>query len=232
MSFNSEITPTLEQVIRGAIESRLTEIHTALPGEILTYDPSKQMASIQLTLQRKYVTGELVKVPVLNDVPVVHPRSGASIVHMPLKPGDHVLVIFSERSIDIWKTQGGHPDPKDARKHHYSDAVAIPGLYPFNAPITIENPDALTIKNGQSRIEVKTDSINLSHPNGEIDFNSGGTIKIQNKAGGVELMDLLTRLVQAIIDARTETLLGPMPLLNLGADPFPALLALFSKLKG
>ena len=229
---NLETTPTLEQVIRTAIESRLTEVHTALPAEILQYDAAKQIASVQISLQRKYTDGTLIKIPVLNNVPVIHSRSSSSIVHLPLKAGDHVLVIFAERSIDIWKTQGGHPDPQDARKHHYSDAVAIAGLYPISEPISVPNPDALTILNGQARLEVKTDSFIFNHPNGLISFNPDGTVKIQNKAGGVELLDLLVRLVQAIIDARTETLIGPQPLVNVGADAFPVLLDLISKLKG
>lgn len=42
--------------------------------------------------------------------------------------------------------------------------------------------------------------------------------KVQNESH--ELIKVLSDLVQAIIDARTETALGPMPLLN-ADDPFP-----------
>ena len=232
MSNNGNITPTFEQVIKNAIESKLIELHTALPGEILQYDVAKQVASIQLTIQRKTKDGVLIDIPVLNNVPIIHPRSGSSIIHLPLKTGDHVLVIFVERSIDIWKTQGGKTNPQDPRKHHYSDAVAIPGLYPTNSPIAVTNSDAVTVLNGKARLEVKADSFSFNHPNAVINFNPDGTIKIQNKAGGVELMDLLVRLVQAIIDARTETLIGPQPLINIGLDAFPMLLDLISKMKG
>lgn len=227
-----DITPTLEQVIKNAIEARLTDVHTALPGEILSYDPAKQVCSVQPCIMRKYVTGTIVKLPVINNVPVVHPRSGSAIIHMPLAAGDKVLLIFAERSIDIWKSQGGCPDPADTRKHHLSDAIAIPGFYPLSAPITVPDPTALTVLNGTARMEMKTDSVKFTHPNGEIHFNPDGSIRVTNTAQGVELMDLLTRLVQAIIDARTETLIGPQPLINIGADAFPALKILLNKLKG
>jgi len=45
-------------------------------------------------------------------------------------------------------------------------------------------------------------------------------IKIENDSH--ELVEVLSDLVQAIIDARTQTALGPQPLLN-PADPFPAI---------
>ncbi|QMV49913.1 MAG: puncturing protein [Mu-like cryoconite phage AB09] len=230
-AYRENDTPTLEQLIRNAMESRITELHTALPGKILSYDPAKQLASVQPSLQRKYVSGESVMIPVLNNVPVIHPRSGKSIIHIPIAPGDQVLLVFIERSMDIWKTQGGTPTPDDPRKHQYSDAVAIPGLYPFSAPITVPNPSALTILNDKARLEVKTDSVVFTGPGGEINFSPDGTFKVMSTKG-VELVDLLTRLIQAIIDARTETLLGPMPLINVGADAFPALLSLLNKLKG
>lgn len=228
----SDVTPSLEMVLNNAMEGRISELHTALPGEVLSYDPDKQTCTVQPCLMRKYISGKLVKIPVINSVPVVHPRSGASIVHMPLKPGDHVLLVFIERSIDIWKTQGGCQDPQDPRKHQFSDAVAIPGFYPLNAPITVPDPTALTVLNGQARIELKEDSIKLTHPNAEVSFNADGSIKVMNVAEGVELIDLLTRLVQGIIDARTVTMLGPQPLLDIGADTFPGLLALLKKFKG
>ena len=229
---DDETTPSLEQVIVNAIDARLMDVHTSLPGEVLSYDATKQVCSVQPCLQRVYVTGKKVKIPVINNVPVVHPRSGGSIIHIPIKPGDQVLLIFAERSIDIWKSTGGCPDPEDSRKHHYSDAIAIPGFYPLSAPISVPDPTALTVLNGQARLEVKADSFKFSHPKAEISFNPDGTIKIMNLDKGVELMDLLTRLVQGIIDARTVTLMGPEPLLDIGADTFPGLLALLSKLKG
>lgn len=227
----SNITPTLEQVIKNAIEGRLVEVHTSLPGVIISYDPATQTCSAQPSIQRKNVAGETFMIPVINNVPVVHPRSGKAIVHFPLKAGDKVLLVFAERSIDIWKSQGGAPHPQDTRKHQYSDAVAIPGLYPIGEPVTIPNPTALTILNDQARLELKTDSMSFFSPGGEIKFNADGTFEVMSSKG-VELVDLLVRLVQAIIDARTETLVGPMPLLNLGADPFPSLLSLMKKLKG
>ena len=49
-----------------------------------------------------------------------------------LVPGDTVLLVFSERSIDKWAQQGGEVDPLDSRLHHLSDPVALPGLLSLN----------------------------------------------------------------------------------------------------
>ena len=46
----------------------------------------------------------------------------------PVAKGDIVLLVFADRCIDTWFTNGNDSDPKELRQHHISDAIAIPGL--------------------------------------------------------------------------------------------------------
>jgi len=196
-------TPNIEQVIRAAIEGRMVDVHTMLPGQFESYDAGKQTGNVKLLLKRKYADGTISDLPVLVGVPVVFPRTKDAYIHLPVKSGDNCMVLFSERSLDIWKKQGGSVDPQDPRKFHLSDAVAIPGLYSNPDKFVVVNPDNITIKNKDSTVEV---------------FPTG---KYQFKGSTDELMDLLvqvtTRLestLQELNVATTNTVFGAMQLNN------------------
>lgn len=150
-------TPSLANVIRGAIEARLAELHVSLPGEIVKYYPAMQKADVQVHLQRMYSDGTLQTLPVILNVPVAHWRAGKSIVHMPIAKGDIVQLVFTERSLDKWKANGGITDPEDPRKHTLSDCIAYPGGYPFGQAYEVANPKALTIQNDTVEIQVRDD---------------------------------------------------------------------------
>lgn len=129
-------TPTLEEVIREAITSRLIDLHVALPGRIELYHPAEQAADVQPLLLRSFPTvdGDEIaeRLPIIPKVPIVFPRSSDFFVTFPLKPGDLVTLIFMDRSIDTWTAgPGTEVDPVDTRMHSLSDAVAYPGGYPF-----------------------------------------------------------------------------------------------------
>lgn len=212
-----EITPTLEELINMGIDTRLLDIYTMMPGIVQSYDASKQMCSVQPCPKTEFNDGTIIPLPVINNVPVAHLRAGKSIIHVPLKAGDSVELHFSNRSIDNWKSQGGIYDPADPRTHALSDCIAYPGGYAISQALTIPNPKMLTIMNDKAYIEVQ--------PN--------GTFKVMNSAQDVELFDLLTRLIEAIITARTETLLGPQPLVNeVIGEEFETLLLYMTELKG
>lgn len=197
-------TPTIEQVIRAAIEGRLVDLHTMLPGEFVKYDPAKQKADVKLSIKRKYADGTVTELPVVVAVPVVHPRTTDAFIHLPIKPGDKCMVLFSERSIDIWKKFGGSTDPQDPRKFHLSDAVAMPGLYSFADAFTVTDPEALTIKNKDGVFEVIKD----------------GKFKLY-KNGGDEVLDILVKICEKLIEtenqlniATTNTIFGALQLNN------------------
>lgn len=126
------ITPDLTTVIAGAIAARTKGLRVALPGRVETYDPTTQTCTVQPLLYEGVIdetgTRQAERLPVLVGVPVVFPGSGGFSVTWPIAAGDTVLVVFSSSSIDRWLALGGEVDPIDDRRHHISDAIAIPGL--------------------------------------------------------------------------------------------------------
>ena len=123
--------PTIVEALEGFLESKLRDLHVALPGRVESYNRALQAADVQPLIKQGH-TGEdgtraLDSLPVVPRVPVVF--SGMTY---DLEKGDTVLMIFSHSSIDKWLSNGSLVDPLDDRHHDLSDAIAIPFLRSFN----------------------------------------------------------------------------------------------------
>ncbi len=157
-------SPTLAEVVQLALESRLRSVHVALPGRIEKYDATQQKADVKPMVSDLSPTrdGEEVEesLPIIPNVPVVFPRGGGYFVTMPLAPGDFVLLVFNERSIDTWASgDGAEKNPDDFRTHNLTDAVAIPGFYPFSQSVGEASIDTNMVmgKDSGSTIHIKDD---------------------------------------------------------------------------
>ena len=155
--FLGDAPPPMARVLREAIRAELVELRVALPAEVLEYDLAKQSVNVQPHFKRKYGDGTIRDMPKLFNVPVAFPRTANASIVLPIKKGDNVLLVFTDRSLDKWKQHGGTIDPEDGRIHNLSDAVAYPGLFPFSKPVEIANGDDIIIKNvsGGSHCEVR-----------------------------------------------------------------------------
>jgi hypothetical protein len=160
-------TPSLSAVLSLYGDALRQSIHTALPGRVETYDSATQKADVK-PLVKNLVAGNdgteiLETIPVIPAVPVMFPRAGGFFITLPVTKGDHVMLVFNERSIDKFKAgQGTDTDPDDFRTHHLSDAVAIPGFYPFGESVGDSGIDDNLVlgKEGGAQIHIK--------PNGEV----------------------------------------------------------------
>src|SRR5512138_1112258 len=115
------LEPSLEEVLDAVLESRLLEVHTAIPGKVVSYDPATQTAEVTPVVQRAEPRADggntLTPLPSISDVPVQWPRGGGFALHFPLAPGDHVLLVFSEAAIGHWRASGELAPPGDLRRH-------------------------------------------------------------------------------------------------------------------
>lgn len=125
-------TPTLQGVLREAIAAALVDVHTAIPGKVVSYDKLKQTATVQPII-RKNAT---IKFPAIPDVPVMFGGNDDCSISWPVKKGDTGLLVFAEKSMDKWKASGGGDvDPGDGRRFDMSDASFIPALRSRNKAI-------------------------------------------------------------------------------------------------
>ncbi len=124
--------PSLSDVLDVALEGALADVHTAMPGTIVSYDAGSRRASVQPLIQRAYFdeegTRQVERLPILPSVPVVMPGNSSVGLVWTIKPGDRVLLVFSEASLNQWLAQDSEGDPLDERRHSLSDGIAIAGL--------------------------------------------------------------------------------------------------------
>lgn len=171
-------------IFRNSVWSVLNTIHTAMPGIVQSYDPATNKATIQPALNKAYETGPM-PMPLMENVPIMF-QSGANFaINFPINVGDYVLLVFCERSIDLWKSVGGQVTPDDPRKFHLSDAVAIPGLMPFTGDFSKNNGEDFIISFAGSTIRI--------NPNGAVVIETASTVAIGNQT--TELLDIISQLM-------------------------------------
>lgn len=204
---------SLQNIIKNAIEQRLLDLHTMLPGKVVSYDSATQTADVQPQIKKTFNNGQsAVNLPVIPEVPVWFFRTVNSHIHIPLKADDYVMLIVAERSLDKFMLSDGIVDPQDSRKHNLSDCVAIPGLFPTSKKFTVTNPDDIEIVNSNGRISIK--------PNGKFQVTNGTN----------ELVSMMYDLCTYCEAITTATMMGIQPVLNKAM--FTALKSKIESLKG
>lgn len=192
----------LPSLIRRSFRKFQKDLHTALPGRIDSFDPETQTATVQLTImriliKRDGIQEEKVPEPIakLINVPVVFPRGGGFSLTFPVKRGDECLVVFVERSFDLWRRTGKVSLPGARRFHSYSDGVAFVG---FNSqPNLIPDYSA-------NAVELKEDS-----GGGKITLSPGGDLKIATSSRvSVETSEATVDASDVSVTAPTITLTG------------------------
>lgn len=112
------------------------QIRCAVPGIIQSFDNVKCTAEVQPAITEIFYNynGEKknIKLPLLQDVPVLFPASGSAMLSFPVNKGDECLLIFADMCIDGWWQNGDIQNQAEQRRHDLSDAFAI--LSPFSQP--------------------------------------------------------------------------------------------------
>ena len=153
---DSEATPTFIGAVDHLIEKRLSDVHIACPAKVLAYHEDRNTVDVQPVISRAFVgpdgTRQVESFPAISDVPLLHLGAGSfSLRFTPVK-NDEVFLIFASCSLDKWEATGTGGDPDDDRRFTLSDAIAIPGIRPFNKPIASTYP---SIGPNASGIEVQ-----------------------------------------------------------------------------
>lgn len=175
-------TPT--DIIRETIWSVLNNVHTAMPGIVKAYDPATNKATIQPALNKNYQSGP-IEMPLMENVPIMFQAGSNFAINFPINEGDYVLLVFCERSIDLWKSVGGQVTPTDPRKFNLSDAIAIPGLMPFTGDFSKNNGTDFIISFGGSEIRIA--------PSGAVQIKTASTVAIGSTI--VELIDVVSQIL-------------------------------------
>jgi hypothetical protein len=165
MNNNEQPLLSLYDTLRNVIDSELRNVHTGIPGKIISYNNSTKLAVVQPTVKYRGKDGSLLSMPKIYDVPVKQYCTNNTGVLLPIKQNDCVWLAFSEKAIDTWNSlNGNEADPGDDRKFDLTDAVAFIGLYPSGGGLQQVNNDDVAIVNGMTVITLK--------PSGNIELGS------------------------------------------------------------
>lgn len=145
------------ELINIIVANRIADIHICMPAKIIKYDYKTRKADVQPGINQKYNDGEVVILPIIHNVPVIHPAAGGASIIFPVKIGDSVLLMFSEKSLEEWLQDGNQVTPDDPRQNDLTDAIAIIGLFPFSSPSPAENGADLLIDFSGNKIKLKPD---------------------------------------------------------------------------
>lgn len=154
-----------------------SEIWTALPGIVQSFDPVKRTCAVQPTIQAQFENEDgstsWINLPVLVDCPVVFPSGGGLLLTFPIEPGDECLVIFASRCIDNWWQSGGIRRQAELRMHDLSDGFVIAGVesVPNVTPGISTSGAELRTRDGSAKVRVAQD--------GTIDVISPGSVNVQ-----------------------------------------------------
>lgn len=114
------------------LNSKLEDVHTAIPGKVEKYDKDTETVDVLPLLSKITIKNTEVALPVIPGVPAVFPSGQAFKMSWEVQKGDGVLLIFSEAALGAWVNSDGQKQVSPEGKHRFSetDAIAILGLTP------------------------------------------------------------------------------------------------------
>ena len=184
----------LNEIVKGIVNDKISDIHTCLPAKIEDYDHETMYAKVVL-LAKKEFEGEMEELTPIIDVPVSHIKAGNFIVRPPYKKDDVVLVAFSEAGLDKLLITGEPEDPQFSRRFAYDDAIVIQGLKTEqDDDYKSDYDDGLYIANIEEDVEII--------------FEGDGNIRIIDNANGTELKFDVESVGDVIFDLANQLFLG------------------------
>lgn len=116
---------SLAEVVTGAIDSRLLDLHTCMPAIVRSYNDVKGTCKVQPAVKRK-IDGEDETLPEIDDVLVAWPGAGGAVLKMALAPGDMVWLMFPEADWATYRDTGAVSSVGDQTRHDLTGPVAYP----------------------------------------------------------------------------------------------------------
>lgn len=169
------------KAVQDTVKSMISDIHTAIPAEIMSFNPEKAVAAVKPLGKCRISDEVMLDYPQISDVPIVIPVSEEIGVAFPVKKGDSCLLIISEIELDKWRTGS---DSQGSLRFDLTSAIAIPGLLKKGNPLLSKacKSNAVVIGAGANSIAISGAGIEI---NGNVKVNghikATGTIK-ENQA--------------------------------------------------
>lgn len=204
---DDDAEPELASVIDNAMEALLRRAPRAMPAKVVKWDATKQRANCQVLVKVPYLDEQgdrqVESVAVIPGVPIMFPGSGGFRLTCPISdgtlsiegstvPATTGLLIWADRSLDKWLSGSGKEvDPEADHQAGLQDAVFIPGLNPFGAPLDHVPTETMTIGSDSD------DNGRIAFQKSEIQLGEGATKEVSRKGDGITQGSLVIAHVPA-----------------------------------
>jgi len=119
------------QIMIEFLDAYLQDVHTSIPGEIISYDAALRKATVKPLVKMKHWDGSDAEHQNITNVPVIFPSCGNFALLFPLQQGDSLLLCFSENGIGKYLKSGTLSNADTLNRFSLNDCVALPGLHSF-----------------------------------------------------------------------------------------------------
>lgn len=165
----------LSDMLREALSSALRQLMIGLPGRVVSFNPDRQRAQIQLGI-RRVLDGQPITLPIIGDVPVQFSGNDQWYAWHEVTVGTEGFIHFSQRAIDTWLSQGGPATPSDFRMFAAEDAFFSPGYRsnPGVIPGFVNEGCGLSSYDGSTRIHLTNGAIVITAGGSTIAIDGSG----------------------------------------------------------
>lgn len=168
------------QAVNDSVQKGLKGVHTAMPGEIVAFDPATGLATVKPAMKFKKPDGTKIDFPQITGVPVLFQQGAGqgATVAFPVKAGDGCLIIVGEQSLDYWMY--GQETSTDLA-FDMTNAMCIPGLFVKANPVVADAcaKNAVIADVGGTRFTVKAGEVTVDAAaiklNGNVTVNGNFT---------------------------------------------------------
>lgn len=182
MAGTQETINSQSQLDQNQSADIMFRMRCAIPAIIQSYNPSQNTVEAQPAIRERLVMEDgsirYINLPLLINVPVAFPSSGAASVTFPIGRGDECLIIFSDLAIDNFWTSGVVQNPIEVRRHDLSDGIAIPCSLSLTRTKGAGN--STKVKQGSTEVELNGSSAKLSSSGTYVSVDGTSTVLTAN----------------------------------------------------
>lgn len=166
-----EFTQEVEETARAVVN----EIHTAMPGEIVSFNAGSGTATVKPV--GKFVTsdGKELDYPVITEAPLAFPfcqQAGVGIA-FPVNKGDSCIIIISEVELDAWRSGA---ESEGSLRFDLTSAMIIPGLLDGGSDLVAKAAklNAVVVGSSGSEVVVGSDSVQVEVGSTKLEVSESG----------------------------------------------------------
>ena len=174
----------LEEVLRNFFENRLKEIWTCFPAQVESYDEENDTVDcIPSIMMIASETFETIEPGILRKVPVVRHGGGGWRIKFPIRVGQQILILVSNRGLDDWKEKLEKGSMPDDGLWSQKDSLAFPLSIGEDWKTAPTETFEITNESGDKKISIDTDSVDATVGDAKLSVSSTSASATNGESG-------------------------------------------------